>query len=74
MREQTMERYEMKVYWSEEDGCFLSEVTELPGCMADGKTPEEALQNIRVVAAQWIETAQRLGRPIPEPKQHLAVA
>jgi predicted RNase H-like HicB family nuclease len=67
-------RYEMIIYWSEPDGRFLAEVPELPGCMADGITYESALANAQVVVAEWIETAQSLGRPIPEPKGRLAYA
>ncbi|MCL2815815.1 MAG: type II toxin-antitoxin system HicB family antitoxin [Oscillospiraceae bacterium] len=62
-----MNKYEVAIYWSEEDECFISEVPELPGCMADGKSKTEALQKVEVVIAEWIETAQMLDRPIPEP-------
>ena len=67
-------KYEVIIYWSEEDQAFLAEVPELPGCMADGATQEEALNNARRVAEEWIETAQSLGRPIPEPKGRLMYA
>ena len=62
-------KYEIILYWSEEDGAYLAEVPELPGCMADGNTYEEALKNIEVIVHEWIETAKELGRPIPEPKK-----
>ena len=60
--------YEMIIYWSQEDQAFIVEVPELPGCMADGKTYQEAVQNAEVIIQEWIETAQALGREIPEPK------
>lgn len=69
-----MSKYELVIWWSEDDSAFLVEVPELPGCMADGKTYEEALANVQVVIAEWIETAKALGRPIPEPKGRLMYA
>ncbi len=69
-----MVRYEVIIYWSDEDKAFLAEVPELPGCMADGATYQEALANVEVVIQEWIETAQELGRPIPEPKGRLVYA
>jgi len=67
-------KYEMIIYWSEEDQSFLVEVPELPGCMADGKTYEEAVSNSKQIIEEWIETARELGRPIPEPKGRLMYA
>ncbi len=69
-----MHRYEIIIYWSEEDETFLAEVPELPGCMADGPTYEDALKNIRVVMEEWLETARELGRDIPKPKGKLMYA
>jgi predicted RNase H-like HicB family nuclease len=69
-----MIRYEIIIYWSEEDEAFIVEVPELPGCMADGETYQEALANAEVVIQEWIETARELGRPIPEPKGRLVYA
>lgn len=69
-----MIRYEVIIYWSEEDGCFLGEVPELPGCMADGATPQETLANLEIIAQEWMETARELGRSIPEPKGRLMFA
>jgi len=63
-----MIRYEVIIYWSEEDQAFIAEVPELAGCMADGATYQEAIANAEVVIQEWIETASELGRPIPEPK------
>ena len=67
-------KYEMIIYWSQEDQAFLVEVPELPGCMADGQSYEEAVANARVVINEWIETARDLGRPIPEPRGRLMYA
>jgi predicted RNase H-like HicB family nuclease len=67
-------RYELIIYWSKADESFVVEVPELPGCMADGSTYEEAVANAQVVIAEWIETARSLGRVIPEPRGKLAYA
>ena len=67
-------KYEIIIYWSKEDNFFIAEVPELSGCMADGKTYTEALQNAEVIISEWIETAQQLGRTIPEPKGKLMYA
>ena len=67
-------RYEIIIYWSAEDHAFIAEVPELPGCAADGPTYEEAIRNVKVVISEWIETAQELGRPVPEPRGRLMYA
>jgi predicted RNase H-like HicB family nuclease len=67
-------RYEIIIYWSEEDDAFIAEVPELPGCMADGKTYQEAVANAETVVGEWIETARDLGRPIPVPRGRLMFA
>ena len=69
-----MIKYEVIIYWSEEDQAFIAEVPELPGCMADGTTAQEALANAEAIAHEWIETARELGRAIPEPKGKLIYA
>ena len=69
-----MFKYEIIIYWSEEDQSYLVEVPELPGCMADGRTQEEAIKNVQIIIEEWIETAKRLGREIPEPKGKLTYA
>jgi len=69
-----MPRYEVIIYWSEEDQAFLAEVPELPGCMADGATYAEALAHAEVAIGEWIETAQELGREIPVPRGRLMYA
>ena len=69
-----MHKYEIILFWSDEDDSYIAEVPELPGCMADGQTTREALDNIEVVISEWIETAKELDRPIPEPKGRLRYA
>lgn len=69
-----MIKYELIIYWSEEDQAFVVEVPELSGCMADGGTYQEALSNAEIIIQEWIDTARELGRPIPEPKGRLAYA
>jgi predicted RNase H-like HicB family nuclease len=67
-------RYEIVLYWSQEDQAFIAEVPELPGCAADGATYQEALANAEVVIQEWIETARELGRIVPEPRGRLTFA
>jgi predicted RNase H-like HicB family nuclease len=67
-------RYEVIIYWSDDDGAFIAEVPELAGCAADGASYSEALANVEVVIGEWIDTARELGRPIPEPKGRLLFA
>lgn len=67
-------KYELIIYWSNEDQSFVVEVPELAGCMADGETYEQAVVNAQKVIAEWIEVAHKLGRHIPEPKGRLMYA
>lgn len=69
-----MTKYEVIIYWSEDDQAFIAEAPELAGCAADGPTYQEALAALEQVIAEWIETARELGRPIPEPKGRLLFA
>jgi predicted RNase H-like HicB family nuclease len=69
-----MFKYELIIYWSDDDRRYVVEVPELPGCMADGKTYEDAVQNAQEIIFEWIETAESLGRNIPQPKGRLAYA
>ena len=69
-----MSRYEVIIYWSHEDKAFIAEVPELPGCMADGATYQEALANVEMISKEWIETAKELGRLIPKPRGRLVFA
>jgi predicted RNase H-like HicB family nuclease len=67
-------KYEVIIYWSEDDNAFIAEMPELPGCAADGETPEEALVNVKSIAHEWIETARELGRAVPVPRGRLLFA
>lgn len=63
-----MYKYEIIIYWSNEDNSFIAEVPELPGCIAHGITPEKALKNAKEAIQLWINTANEFGDPVPEPK------
>jgi len=67
-------RYEIILYWSEQDQAVIAEVPELAGCAADGATYEEALRNAEIIIREWIETAESLGRTIPAPRGRLMLA
>ncbi len=67
-------RYELIIYWSDEDQSFVVEVPELPGCMADGETDEQAVANAQQIIEEWVETARELDRPVPEPRGRLMYA
>ncbi len=69
-----MNRYEIILYWSEEDQVFVAEVPELPGCMAHGETQNDAFQSIQEAMSLWLDTARELGRFIPEPRGRLMYA
>ncbi len=69
-----MGKYEIIIYWSEEDSAYIAEVPELPGCAADGETYQQALANAELIIKEWIETAEELGRNIPIPKGKLMYA
>ncbi len=69
-----MTKYEIILYWRDDDVAFIAEVPELPGCAADGSTRQEALANAETVISEWLETARELGRPVPEPKGRLLFA
>ncbi len=64
-------KYEIVIYWSKTDESFIAEVPELAGCVADGKTYQEALINVEKIIEEWIETAIILGRTIPEPRERM---
>ena len=69
-----MFKYEIIIYWSNDDEAYIAEVPELPGCMADGKTLKEVLENVTQVIEEWLVTAREIGREIPEPKGRLVYA
>lgn len=67
-------RYEIILYWSDEDQAVIAEVPELPGCAADGETYEDALTNVQTIIDEWIQAARDLGREVPKPKGRLIFA
>ncbi len=67
-------RYEMIIWWSDEDAAFVVDVPELPGCMAHGSTRAEAIEHAEEAVALWIETATADGAKIPQPRGRLLVA
>lgn len=69
-----MYKYEMIIFWSNDDSCYIADVPELPGCMADGKTAIEALENAELAIAEWIDTALAIGRDVPQPQGRLFYA
>ena len=69
-----MYKYEIILYWSAEDNAYIAEVPELPGCAADGETQKQALENVEIIIAEWIETAESMGREIPQPRGRLKFA
>lgn len=70
----TTAKYERILFWSEADQKWLVDIPELAGCMADGETPSEALENVEIIISEWIETAKMIVRPIPVPKGRLVFA
>ena len=74
LKQKSKYRYEVIIYWSEEDQAYIAEVPELPGCAADGPTYQEALTQAEIVIGEWIDTAKELGRPVPEPRGRLLFA
>ncbi len=63
-----MYKYEIIIYWSDEDQVYVAEAPELPGCMAHGETEDQALKNVKDAIRLWIDTAREFGDPVPEPK------
>ncbi len=69
-----IEQYQIVTVWSDADRAYIAQMPELPGCMSDGSTENEAREQIQLVAQEWLDTARLLGRPIPEPSQTKAYA
>lgn len=63
-----MDKYEIIIYWSDEDAVYVADVPELPDCMAHGDSYESALRNARKAIRLWVETAKEFGDPVPNPK------
>lgn len=68
-----MYKYPILLYWSDDDDCYVTSVPDLPGCMSDGKTPEEAIRNTQVIIKEWIDAAMEDGEEIPEPTTNKAI-
>lgn len=69
-----MDRYEIDIYWSDEDACFVAVIPDLEGCAAHGTSPEEALSEVSVARELWLDGARRAGRRIPEPRSRSTAA
>lgn len=67
-------KYSILIQWSDQDNCYIATVPDLPGCMSDGKTPEEAIKNTQVIISEWIEAAQEDGEEISQPSSYTPVA
>ncbi|MGI8549545.1 MAG: type II toxin-antitoxin system HicB family antitoxin [Dehalococcoidia bacterium] len=67
-------KYEVVIYWSQDDEAFIAEMPELAGCAAEWSTPQEALAHVQIIGREWIETARDLQRPVPEPRGRLLFA
>jgi len=67
-------RYELVIYWSKDDQCLVVEVPELPGCMADGESYQDAVKNVELVIGEWMTTAREQGRNVSEPAGRLIYA
>ncbi len=65
-----MYKYEIIIYWDNQDRVYIADVPELPGCSAHGNTYDEALDNAKEAIQLWIDTANEFGDPVPEPKGH----
>jgi predicted RNase H-like HicB family nuclease len=74
LKEKSKYRYEIIIYWSEDDQAYIAEVPELPGCAADGPNYQEALSQAEIIIDEWVETAKGLGRPVPDPRGRLLFA
>ena len=74
MPSEALHKYELRIYWSQEDDVFVVEVPDLPGCMAHGATPTQAAANAQEAIGLWIDTAREFGDPIPEPGQRRVLA
>lgn len=68
-----MDKYEVVIYWSDEDGVYLAEAPELPGCITHGATRQAAVENVAEAIELWVETAIEFGHPVPEPKSRRPV-
>ena len=68
-----MKDYHINIFWSDEDGGYIADVPDLEACSAFGSTPEEALREVQVAKAAWLEAARTAGKPIPRPRYRPAI-
>lgn len=69
-----MNKYEIIIFWSDNDNCFIAEIPELKGCAAHGETHDDALKQVKIVANEWMKIAKKEGWQIPKPKGRLIFA
>ena len=69
-----MHKYQITIFWSDEDGMYVAAVPDLPGCSALGDTYDEALREVQVAMSLWIDTAREFGHPVPTPAGELGAA
>jgi predicted RNase H-like HicB family nuclease len=65
--------YNINVYWSDEDDCWIADVPDLRPCSAHGETPEEAIARVRDAIEGWLAVARDRGFPIPKPRYRPAI-
>lgn len=63
-----MKDYHINIFHSEEDGGYIADIPDLVACSAFGATPEEALKQVEIAKAAWIDAARQAGKPIPTPR------
>lgn len=63
-----MSDYHINIFFSQEDGGYIADIPDLDACSAFGRTPEEALAQVEIAKAAWIESAEKAGKPVPEPR------
>ena len=63
-----MKDYHINIFFSEEDGGYIADIPDLEACSAFGSTPNDALKQVEIAKAAWLETARSEGKAIPEPK------
>ena len=68
-----MRDYHINIFYSEEDEGYIADIPDLKDCSAFGNSPEDALAEVRLAMAAWLETAKELGKPVPEPRYRPAI-
>jgi len=65
--------YHINIFWSDEDDCYVADIPDLKACSAFGATPREALDQLEIARALWLEAARAEGKPIPPPSYRPAI-